>query len=133
MGMCMLRVAGSRCFVEWMAGDLRAVPQGAAQMLAIGETHQRHESQMWAHYFLSSVAYEHNDFATAETHITAVEKMRYVGRPMTYLQSMFIAASICQARGQAEQAQHKLEQIYDFLRETHNEGLVLIAKHFRQN
>ena len=86
---------------------------------------------MWAHYFLSSLAYEQNDFATAETHITAVEKMRYGGIPTIYLQSMFLAASICQARGQAGQAQHKLEQIYDFLKQTRNVGLVLIANAFQ--
>ncbi|MEI2691509.1 MAG: hypothetical protein V9H69_18135 [Anaerolineae bacterium] len=36
------RVAGSRCFVEWMAGDLPAVAQGAAHLKAVSETHHRH-------------------------------------------------------------------------------------------
>ena len=65
------RVAGSRCFVEWMAGDLQAIPQGAAHMLAVGETHHRRESLGWAHYLLSSVAYQRNDLTAAEAHAQA--------------------------------------------------------------
>ena len=33
------RVAGSRCFIEWMAGDLQAIPQGAAHMLCCSARH----------------------------------------------------------------------------------------------
>ena len=94
------RVAGSRCFIEWIAGDFQAIPQGSLLMLAVAETHQRRESQGWAHYLLCSVAYERNDLTTAEAHASALEDLRYVGRPMAYLQSAFIYASICQARGQ---------------------------------
>ena len=125
------RVAGSRCFVEWIAGDLLAVAQGAAHLLAVGETHQRHESLGWAHYLLSSVAYERNDLATAEAHAKALEGMRYVGRPMAYLQSAFIDASICQARGQPDQARQKLDLAFDFLRETRSEGLLPLAQGFQ--
>ena len=124
------RVAGSRCFVEWIAGDLQAIPHGAAHLLAVGETHRR-ESLGWAHYLLSSVAYQRNDLATAEAHAQAVEGMRYAGRPMIYLQSAFIYASICQARGQPDQAQQKLDLAFDFLRETRSEGLVPLAQAFQ--
>ena len=64
----------------------------------------RHESLGWAHYLLSSVAYQRNDLQVAEAHAKALEDMRYLGRPMAYLQSAFIYASICQARGLPDQA-----------------------------
>ena len=97
----------------------------------MGETHQRRESLGWAHYLLSSVAYERNDLTAAEAHAKALEGLRYVGRPMAYLQSAFIYASICQARGQPDQAQRKLELAFDFLRETRSEGLVPLAQAFQ--
>ena len=125
------RVAGSRCFVEWIAGDLQTIPQGAAHMLAVGETYHRHESLGWAHYFLSSVAYQRNDLPVAEAHARVAEEIRYTGRPMTYLQSAFIYASICQARGQPDQAQRKLDLAFDFLRETRSEGLLPLAQAFQ--
>ena len=125
------RVAGSRCFVEWMAGDLQAAAQGAAHLLAVGETHQRHESLAWAHYLFSSVAYQRNDLTVAEAHARTLEDLRYAGRPMTYVQSAFIYASICQARGQPDQAWRKLELAFDFLRETRSEGLVPLAQAFQ--
>ncbi len=130
-GVVHARVAGSRGFIEWIAGDLPAIPQAALEMLAVGRIHQRHESRGWAHYLLSSVAYERNDLATAEAHARDLENLRYLGRPMAYVQSAFIDASICQARGQPDQAQQKLELASDFLRETRSEALGLLVQGFQ--
>jgi LuxR family maltose regulon positive regulatory protein len=125
------RVGGARCFVEWMAGDLQALPQGAAHLLAIGQSHQRRESLGWAHYFLGSAAYQRNDLAAAEAHVRVVEEIRYLGRPLVYLQSTFICALIHQARGQSSEAQRKLERAFDFLAETRSEGLRPLAQAFQ--
>ena len=125
------RVAASRCFIEWMAGDLQAMPQGAAHLLAVGETHHRRESLGWGHYLFSSVAYQRNDLAAAEAHARVVEEMRYLGRPMAYLQSAFIYALIYQARGLPDQARQKLDLAFDFLRETRSDGLLPLAQAFQ--
>ncbi len=125
------RVAGSRCFIEWMAGDLQAIPQGAAHLLAVGETHHRRESQGWAHYLLGSVAYQRDDLAAAEAHTRAAEGMRYAGRPVIYLQSALVYASICQARGQPDQARQQLDLAFAFLKETRSEGLMPFAQAFQ--
>lgn len=125
------RIAGSRCFAEWMAGDLPAVTQGAAHLRTVSETHQRRESLGWAYYLLSSAAYQRNDLAAAEANARALEDLRYVSRPMAYLQSAFVYASICQARGQPDQAQRRLELAVEFLRETRNEGLLPLAQAFQ--
>jgi LuxR family maltose regulon positive regulatory protein len=125
------RVAGSRCFIEWMAGDLSAIPPGATHLLTVSETHHRRESQGWAHYFLCGAAYQHNDLTTAEAHAKALEDLRYVSRPMTYMQSAFIYALIYQAQGQPAQAQSKLNLAFNFLRETHSEGLAPLAQAFQ--
>jgi len=125
------RVAAARCFVQWMTGDLQAMPQDAAHLLEVGEKHQRRESLGWAHYLFSSAAYQRNDLLAAEAHAQALEEIRYVSRPMAYVQGAFIYASICQARGLADQARQKLDQAFDFLRETRSEGLLPLAQAFR--
>ena len=130
-GAASARIAGSRCFIEWMAGDIRAIPQGAAHLLAVSESHQRRESIGWAHYLLSGAAYERNDLELAQVHAQAVEKLRFVSRPMAYLQSAFVYTSIFQAQGRPEQARQKLDQVFDFLKETGNEGLLPLAQAFQ--
>ena len=124
------RVAGLHCFIDWMAGDLQVMRQRAARLLAVNETHILRESLGWTHYFLASIAYQRNDLPAAEAHARAVEGTRYLVRPMTYVQSAFVYASICQAHGQPEQARQKLDQAMAFLRETRSEGLVSIAQAF---
>ena len=125
------RIAGIRGFVEWTAGDLQAIVQGASHFRAVAETYHRSESLGWAHYLLSSVAYQRNDLTASEAHTRALEDLRYVVRPMTYLQSAFIDASICQARGQVDQAKRKLELAFDFLSETRSEALFPLAQAFQ--
>ena len=125
------RVASSRCFVAWMAGDLQAIPPLASHLRAVGETYHQRESLGWGHYLLSSVAYQRNDLLAAEAHAQALEEMRYICTPMAYLQSAFVYASIYQARGQPDQAQAKLELAFAFLRETRSEGLLLLAQAFQ--
>jgi LuxR family maltose regulon positive regulatory protein len=125
------RVAGSRCFVDWMAGDLRALAPVAAHLIAVGESHYRRESLGWGHYLLSSVAYERNDLGAAETHARALEDLRYVSRPMAYLQSVFVYASTYQARGLSEQAREKLASAFAFVRETRSEGLLPLVQAFQ--
>jgi LuxR family transcriptional regulator, maltose regulon positive regulatory protein len=125
------RVVAANCFIEWMAGDLPAMLQGAAHLVAVGETHHRTESLGWAHYLLASAAYQRDDLAAAEAHARVVEEIRYLGRPMAYLQSAFIYASIFQARGLPEQARQKLDLAFDFIRETRSDGLVPLAQAFR--
>ena len=125
------RVASSRGFVEWMAGNLPAIPPLASRFRAVSETHHQNESLGWAHLLLSSVAYQRNDLQAAQTHAKALEDRRYLCTPMAYLQSAFIYASICQARGLPDQARAKLDLAVDFLRETRSEGLLLLAQAFQ--
>ncbi len=125
------RVAASRGFVEWIAGNLPAIPPLASRFRAVSETHHQNESLGWAHLLLSSVAYQHNDLQTAETHAKALEDMRYLCTPMAYLQSAFVYTSICQARGLPDEARAKLDLAVTFLRETRSEGLLLLAQAFQ--
>ena len=125
------RVAASRLFIAWMAGDLHAIAQRAAHILTVGETHQRRESLGWAHYLFSSVAYQRNDLATAAAHAQIIEEMRYLGRSNIYLQSAYIDASICQARGLPDLARQKIDQAISFLKETHSDGLLPLAEAFQ--
>jgi len=124
------RVAGSRSFVAWMAGDLGAVLPVAAHLLDVAEYHHRRESLGWGHYLLCAAAYQRNDLPVAEAHAQALEEIRYVCTPMAYLQSAFVYASVCQARGLAEQARAKVGVALTFMHETHSEGLLPLAHAF---
>ena len=125
------RVAASRCFIGWMAGDLGAMARAATHVLLVGEKHHRHESLAWAHYLFGCIAYQQNDLPGAEAHVRIAEEMRYLGRPMAYLHSAFIYASIYQARGLPEQARQKLDLAFAFLAETGSDGLLPLAEAFR--
>jgi LuxR family maltose regulon positive regulatory protein len=100
-------------------------------MLAVGETRQRRESLGWAHYLLSCVAYQRNDLETADTHAQAMFDLRYVSRPMAYVQSVFVRASVYQARGLPEQARAALDLAFDFIHETQSNGLLPIVRAFQ--
>jgi ATP/maltotriose-dependent transcriptional regulator MalT len=67
---------------------------------------------------------------TAEVHARTVEEMRYVGRPMAYLQSAFVYALICQARGLPDQARQKIDLALDFLGEIRSQAFVPLAQAF---
>ena len=112
-------------------GRLVAMAGAATHVLAVGEKHHRQESLSWGHYLLGSIAYQQNDLVAAEAHVRVAEEMRYLGRPMAYLQSAFIYASIYQARGLPDLAQQKLDFAFDFLNETGSDGLVPLAEAFR--
>ena len=125
------RVAAARCFIDWMAGDLQAMPRCATQILAVAETHHRRESTGWAHYLLSSSAYQRNDLAAAEVHARNLEGVRYLTRPMAVLQGAFVYAALYQARGLPDQARQKVAEAFNFLQETHSEGLLPLAQAFQ--
>ena len=102
-GAARARVASSRGFVEWIAGNLPAIPPLASRFRAVSETHHQNESLGWAHLLLSSVAYQHNDLQAAQTHAKALEELRYLCTPMAYLQSKFISRrsarrAVCRTR-----------------------------------
>lgn len=80
---------------------------------------------------LSTVAYEHNDLVTAETHARATEEIRYICTPIAYLQSAFVYASIYQVRGRQDLAKQKLQLAFDFLKETRNERLNILTDAFQ--
>ncbi len=124
------RVRECRLFVEWIAGDLLAMPALAAQALAVAEAHQLRESLGWAHYFLSSIAYQRNDLNVAEAHALVLEEQRYACRPMAYVQSALIYASIFQARGRPDQARQKLALAFDFVRETQSGDVLPLVQAF---
>ncbi len=125
------RVAGSRTFVAWMAGELRTIPPIAAHLLDVGEHHQRRESLGWGHYMLCAAAYQHNDLPVAEAHAQALEKMRYVCTPMAYLQSVFVFALICKAHGHHDLARAKVDLAFAFVHETHSNGLLPLVHAFK--
>jgi LuxR family maltose regulon positive regulatory protein len=114
-----------------MAGDLQVMRQRAARLLALNETHLLRESLGWTHYFLASSAYQRNDLPAAEAHARDLEGISHLCRPLTYLQSAFIYASIYQARGLPEQARQKLDLAFDFIRETRSDGFLPLAQAFQ--
>jgi LuxR family maltose regulon positive regulatory protein len=125
------RVLGSRLFIQWVAGELPAMARGAPKLRAVCEAHGRLESWGWSEYLLGILFYEWNDLAAAEAHAQSLEDMRYLTRPMAVAHGVFMHASLLQARGLPDEARKKLDEGFDFLRETRSEGLLPLAEAFR--
>ena len=84
------RIGGMNCYVQWIAADLPAMLQTAADTLDIVRPRHLSQSLAWAHYFLSCAYYQRNDLAAAETHALASIELRYAGNARPCLYSAFV-------------------------------------------
>ena len=98
------RISAMYGFIQWIAADLPAMLQMAADLPEVTRPRHLNESLAWAHYFLSCAHYQRNELAAADTHATASLELSYAGNPRPCLYSAFIRASIYQARGLPGQA-----------------------------
>ena len=118
-------------YVNWIAGDLLAMLQVAADTLDAIRPRHLGQTTAWTHYFLACAYYQRNDLAAAETHAMASIELRYAGNARPCLLSAFIRASIHQARGAADQAREAVAWAISYLRETRCESLLPLAEAFR--
>ncbi len=125
------RIGGMNCYVQWIAGDLPAMLQTAADFLDVVRPRHLSQSLAWAHQFLSCAYYQRNELAAAETHATASFELRYAGNARPCLYSAFIRALIHQARGSPGQARDAVTWAISYLRETNCESLLPLAEAFR--
>jgi LuxR family transcriptional regulator, maltose regulon positive regulatory protein len=125
------RILGMNCYVQWIAGDLPAMLQTAADFLEVVRPPHLSQSLAWAHHFLSGAYYQRNDLAAAETHALASLELRYAGNARPCLYSAFIRALIHQARGAPGQARDAVAWAISYLRETSCESLLPLAEAFR--
>ena len=125
------RIFAMNGFVQWIAADLPAMLQMAANLLEVTRPRHLSESLAWAHHFLSCAYYQRNELAAAETHTTASLELRYEGNPRPCLYSAFIRALIYQARGLPGQAHEAAAWAISYLRETSCEPLLPLAEAFR--
>ena len=125
------RIGGMNGFVQWIAADLPAMLQMAANLLEVTRSRHLNESLAWAHHFLSCATYQRNELAAAETHATAALELGHVGNPRPYLHSAFIRALIYQARGSPGQAREAAAWAISYLREASCEPLLPLAEAFR--
>jgi LuxR family maltose regulon positive regulatory protein len=125
------RIGGMNCYLQWIAADLSAMLQTAADLLDVVWPRHLSQSLAWAHHFLSCVYYQRNDLAAAEMHATATLELRYAGNARPCLYSAFIHALIHQARGEPSQAREAVAWAISYLRETRCESLLPLAEAFR--
>ncbi|MCU0503171.1 MAG: LuxR C-terminal-related transcriptional regulator, partial [Anaerolineae bacterium] len=125
------RILGMNCYVQWIAGDLPAMLQTAADLLTVVRPPHLSQSLAWAHLFLSCAYYQRNDLAAAETHALAALELRYAGNARPCLYGAFIRALIHQARGSPAQAREAVAWAITYLRETSCESLLPLAEAFR--
>ena len=60
----------TRPLLAWVEGDLPMLDRTASQLLVAGERFEQRALVAYAHYFLGIGAYERDDLATAEDHLT---------------------------------------------------------------
>jgi len=125
------RIGLMNCFVQWIAADLLAMLQTAADLLAVVRPRHLSESLAWAHHFLSCAYYQRNDLVAAETYALASLELRSAGNVRPCLYSAFIRALIHQARGLPGQARDAAAWAMGYLRETNSDSLLPLAAAFR--
>ncbi len=125
------RVGGMNCYVQWVAADLPAMLQTAADLLDVVQPRHLSQSLAWAHHLLSCAYYQRNELAAAETHALASLELRYAGNARPCLYSAFILALIHQARGSQGQAREAVAWAISYLRETGYGSLLPPAEAFR--
>lgn len=64
-------------FLAWLQGDVVALERGGAQMIAVGERFEHRATSAFGHYFSGTAAYERNDLALAEQHLSIAFDTRF--------------------------------------------------------
>lgn len=64
-------------FLAWLHGDVAALDRAGAQMVAVGERFEHRATTAFGHYFSGTAAYERNDLAGAEQHLSITFDTRF--------------------------------------------------------
>jgi LuxR family maltose regulon positive regulatory protein len=114
------------CGVNWVTADLPKMRLAAKQYLKLGEKLGLAESVMNARYFLGSVQYHRNELSKAETSLAPIVTDRRVPNLQYFTESVFVLASVYQARGQADKARDTIESVCEHLMGVRN--LVMLQR-----
>ncbi len=120
MGTFQCRMLMALCLVNWVAADLREMRLVAKQYLGLGEKLGLPESSLNARYFLGSVQYHQNELSKAETSLVPVVSDRRAVNPQFLTESVFVLASVYQARGQTDKARETVDSLCEYLMSTQN-------------
>ncbi|HOL64618.1 MAG TPA: LuxR C-terminal-related transcriptional regulator, partial [Accumulibacter sp.] len=102
---CQAPLVATRCFIEWMAGDLSALQWTAIQHYHLGGARFATEgNQSLGHYFLALVQYQRNELTQAEATLASAFASEQGPRLGYRTEISFLMSAICQALGQAERA-----------------------------
>ena len=102
---CQAPLVATRCFIEWMAGDLSTLQWTAIQHYHLGSARFATEgNQSLGRYFLALVQYQRNELTQAETTLAPAFPPEQGPRLGYRTEISFLMSAICQALGQAERA-----------------------------
>lgn len=124
------RLVAALMFVDWMAGDARQLAIDSREAYRIGREGSLAESLGFGNYFLGVAAYEVNDLATAEEHLTMVLRGLPYGDPWNLISSGFVLAAVRESQGKSDEARRLSSDLSTRALQARHPGLLPLCRAF---
>ncbi|MCC7163688.1 MAG: hypothetical protein IT331_14430 [Anaerolineae bacterium] len=124
----------SEALIQWLAGNLPAMLELTKAPVGreASESLLYFDTDSWRHYLRAAASYQRDDLKTAETHAAfLLNDPNPSGSFRPMLESMFILASVYQARKMPERAVEVLEEALSWTMEKHSDMLSESVRAFR--
>ena len=124
------RLVAALTVVDWIAADLGRVELEAREYRRMGVEGRLDETLGMGNYFLGAVAYEKNDLAQAEIHLSAVVRGMSYGDPWNLANCGFLLAVTLQNLGRVVEARRLAEDLRARALEVRHPGLLQMTQAF---
>ena len=117
-------------YLGWLEGDLDEVERYSTQLATIGERFDLDDTTATAHYFLGMAAYERNQLAEADEHLSAGLDLRYASASALWVQSSMALALSSAAQGRTDEAGEIAGTMMQWVVDLHSEFHLPVARGF---
>lgn len=124
------RLVGALTVVDWIAADLDRVEVEAREYRRMGVEGRLDETLGMGNYYLGAVAYEKNDLAQAEEHLSAVVRGMPYGDPWNLANCGFLLAVTLQNLGRDVEARRLAKDLRGRALEVRHIGLLQLTQAF---
>ncbi len=124
------RLVAALTVVDWIAADLGRVEVEAREYRRMGIEGRLDETLGMGNYYLGAVAYERNDLARAEEHLSAVVRGMPYGDPWNLANCGFLLAVTLQNLGRDVEARRLAEDLRGRALEVRHPGLLKMTQAF---
>jgi LuxR family maltose regulon positive regulatory protein len=131
MGTFQCRLMMTLCFLNWVVVDLASMKMVAKQYLKLSEELELKESSMIARFLLAIAHYQLNELSKAETCLIPIVSIQKVSNQHFFNESMFVMASVYQAKGQTARAREMVDSVCEHMLSSQKMYLLRRAQAFQ--